>query len=183
MLHAAGYTLRNNQLYAPHSQTPIVLDVLLNDPADEKLALAWARDAKRLGITINPHTADSAQYQARLANFDFDVTTAKWINTLSPGNEQIFYWGAAAADQKGSRNYAGIKDPTVDALANAIPAAPTREELVADVHALDRVLMRGHYVIPFYYLGADQIAWWTLHLREPDASPLYGAVLESWWYQ
>ena len=183
MLRDAGYTLKDDQLYAPHSETPITFEVLLNDPADEKVALAWARDLKRLGIIANVHTVDSAQDQARLANFEFDVTTGKWINTLSPGNEQIFYWGSPAADQKGSRNYPGVKDPVVDALAGAIPAAHSREDLVANAHALDRVLMRGHYVVPFYYLGADQIAYWTAHLRHPETPPLYGVVLEAWWAQ
>jgi microcin C transport system substrate-binding protein len=183
MLRNAGYTLENDQLYAPRTHQPVSFEVLLNDPSDEKIALEWARVLKRLGIAASVRTVDSAQDQARLANFDFDVTTGKWINTLSPGNEQIFYWGSAAADQKGSRNYPGIKDPVVDALAAAIPAARSREELVATAHALDRVLMRGHYVIPFYYLGADQIAYWTAHLRHPASVPLYGTVLESWWYQ
>jgi len=181
-LRDAGYTLRNDQLFAS-SGTPVAFEILLNDPADEKVALSWARDLKRLGVKADVRTVDSAQYQARLANFDFDVTIGKWINTLSPGNEQIFYWSSNAADQKGSRNYAGVHDPVVDALAVSIPAARTREELIAEVHALDRVLMRGHYVVPFYYLGSDRIAYWAAHLRHPDTSPLYGVVMEDWWYQ
>lgn len=183
MLRDAGYALRDDQLYAPYSQTPIAFEILLNDPADEKVALSWARDLKRLGVKADVRVVDSAQYQAHLTSFDFDVTVSKWINTLSPGNEQIFYWGSNAADQKGSRNYAGVRDPVVDILAAVIPAARTREELVAEVHALDRVLMRGHYVVPFYYSGSDQIAYWTAHLRHPDAPPLYGVVMEDWWYQ
>src|SRR5262249_4095389 len=137
---------------------------------------------KRIGIDAHVHTVDSAQYQSRLAAFNYDVTAAKWINTLSPGNEQIFFFGSAAADLEGSRNYPGIKDPVIDALASAIPNTMTREDLVATTHALDRVLMSGHYVIPLYYLGADNVTYWA-HIHHPATMPIYGMVMESWWDQ
>jgi microcin C transport system substrate-binding protein len=143
--------------------------------------LVWARALDQIGITARVQMVDSAAYQARISTFDFDVIIYKWINTLSPGNEQSVYWSSVAADQKGSRNYAGVHDSVVDALANAIPATATREDLVATAHALDRVLMAGHYTIPFYYLGADDYVFWTAHLRYPTTPPLYGTVLESWW--
>jgi microcin C transport system substrate-binding protein len=181
MLQAAGYPWKDEMLYAPNAVAPVTFEILLGDPSEEKIALSWARALKRIGITARAHTVDSAQYQARLANFDFDVMSYKWINTLSPGNEQAFFWGSAAAEQKGSRNYPGVKDPVVDALANAIPATTTREDLVATTHALDRVLMAGHYTLPFYYLGVDDIAYWTAHLRHPAMPPVYGTVLEGWW--
>lgn len=180
MLRKAGYTMRDNQLYTSTGQ-PVQFEILLNDPAQEKIALVWARSLARLGVIARVHAVDSAQYQERLAAFDFEVTANKWINSLSPGNEQMFFWGSAAADQPGSRNYAGVKDPVVDALAAAIPAAKTREDLVAATHALDRVLMAGDYMVPFYYLGADDIAYWTSRLHHPAAIPLYGTILESWW--
>ncbi|HEU0117757.1 MAG TPA: ABC transporter substrate-binding protein, partial [Alphaproteobacteria bacterium] len=180
MLRDAGYALRDDQLYAP-SGAPVKFEILLSDPTEEKVALTWARALKRLGITANIHTVDSAQFQARTASFDYDVTVVRWFNTLSPGNEQMVFWSSAAADQPGSRNYAGVKDPIVDALAAATPASVTREELVANARALDRVLMAGHYTIPFYYLGADYVASWTAHAKHPDVMPLYGMVRESWW--
>jgi microcin C transport system substrate-binding protein len=180
LLKNAGYILREDKLYAP-SGAAVSFEVLLSDPAEEKVALAWARTLQRLGIIASVRTVDSAQYQARLTGFDFDVTTGRWFNTLSPGNEQIFFWGSAAANQPGSRNYPGIHDPVVDALASAIPAAATREDLVATTKALDRVLLAGHYVVPFYHLGADQIAYWTTRVAHPDVTPLYGPILESWW--
>ncbi len=180
MLRDAGYVLKDDRLYAPKETQPLAFEILLSDPVEEKIALAWSRALRRLGITTRVHTVDSAQYQARLAEFDYDVTVGKWVNSLSPGNEQATYWGSSAADQKGSRNYAGVKDPVVDALITQIPAARTREDLVAAAHALDRVLLAGHYIVPFYYLGADDIAFWK-QLHHPEATPLYGAVLESWW--
>jgi microcin C transport system substrate-binding protein len=181
MLRRAGYTLDNDQLYTPAHQ-PVTFEILLSDPMEEKIALNWMRNLKRVGIAVRVHTVDSAQFQARMASFNYDVTTGRWINTLSPGNEQMFFWSSAAADQQGSRNYAGIRDPVVDALATSLPSAATRDELVATVHALDRVLMSGHYTIPFYYMGADNMAYWT-RIQHPEIMPVYGTVLESWWAQ
>lgn len=182
ILKAAGYTWRNEKLYAPNASNPVTFQILLNDSANKKIALTWINALRQLGIDATvPPLVDSAAYQSRLSNFDFDVIIYKWINTLSPGNEQTIYWGSSAADQNGSRNYAGIKDPIIDALTNAIPATTTREDLVATVHALDRVLMAGHYTIPFYYIGADDYVYWTGQLRHPAVTSLYGIVLESWW--
>jgi len=180
LLKQAGYVMHDGALLTPAGQ-PVTLEVMLSDPAEEKVALEWARNLKRLGITASIRSIDSAQFQARLTNFDYDVTTGRWFNSLSPGNEQLFFWGSAAAKQPGSRNYAGIADPVIDALASAIPNAATRTELVAATRALDRALLAGHYVIPFYYLGADQIAVWQSRIAHPEAIPRYGPILETWW--
>ncbi len=180
ILRKAGYKMKGGVLYAPKKE-PVQFEIMLSDPTEEKIALEWARNLKRLGIEARVRTVDSAQFQARLSGFDYDVTTARWINSLSPGNEQLFFWGCAAAGQNGSRNYPGVCDPVVDALARAIPAARTREGLVAQARALDRVLMAGHYVVPFYYLGFDPIAYWASRLKHPAATPIYGPILETWW--
>ncbi len=179
MLHAAGYRVKADQLFTKDGQ-PVRFEIMLSNPAEEKIALTWARALKRLGIETSVRTLDSAQYQARLSNFDYDVTAARWFNSLSPGNEQIYFWGSAAADQKGSRNYAGVKDPVVDALAAAVSKPATREELIATAHALDRVLMQGHYFVPLFYTGSDLLASWT-PLQHPPTPPLYGTLIESWW--
>ncbi|MDR3424651.1 MAG: extracellular solute-binding protein [Alphaproteobacteria bacterium] len=179
MLRKAGYKIKGDQLFAP-SGRPVAFELLLSDPSEEKTALTWADSLRRLGIAARVHTVDSAQYQARLAAFDFDVTANKWVNSLSPGNEQMYFWSSTAADEQGSRNYAGVKDPVVDALAAAIPGAATREDLVASARALDRVLMQGHYFVPLYYLGADNVAYWA-HLHHPKQMSLWGMVMEGWW--
>jgi microcin C transport system substrate-binding protein len=181
MLREAKYTVRGDQLFTPQGKA-VSFEIMLSDPIEEKVALNWAHALARLGIAATIHTVDSAQYQARLANFDYDVTINRWVNSRSPGNEQMYFWGTAAANQKGSRNYAGVHDAVVDALAAAIPNAKTREDLVASTHALDRVLMEGHYIVPLYYLGADDIASWT-RLHHPEQLSLYGNVMEAWWGQ
>jgi microcin C transport system substrate-binding protein len=179
MLREGGYKIDGDRLFAPSGE-PVSFEILLNDPIEEKIALNWAAALKRLGIEARVHTVDSAQYQARLAAFDFDVTANKWANSLSPGNEQTYFFGSAAADQKGSRNYAGVKDPAVDALAAKLPDVKTHAELVATTRDLDRALMQGNYFIPLYYLGADDIASWT-RVEHPSQMSLYGNVMESWW--
>lgn len=181
LLRDHGYRVREGALVTPKGE-PVQFEILLNDPADEKVALEFRRGLERLGIGAQVRTVDSAQYQARLNDFDYDMVLVRWFNSLSPGNEQIFYWGSQAADQKGSRNYAGIKDPAIDALATAIPAAQSRAELVAATRALDRVLLWGFYAVPLFYLDADHVAVWA-GMRHPAVAPLYGFVLESWWQQ
>jgi len=180
LLKQAGYVVREGQLFAKDGGA-VAFEVMLADPAEEKVALEWARTMKRLGISARVRTVDSAQYQARLNGFDYDVTIGRWFNSLSPGNEQMFFWSCAAARQNGSRNYAGVCDPAIDALAAAIPAARTRAELVEATRALDRALMVGFYVVPFYHLGRDPIAYWKKSLARPRAIPLYGPIIESWW--
>lgn len=178
LLKQAGYVLKEGRLYK--NAQPVEFEIMLNDPVEEKVALQWSRTLEKLGIIAHVRTVDSAQYQARLTSFDFDVTVGKWSNSLSPGNEQLLFWGSAAAKQQGSRNYPGINDPVVDELASSIMAAVTREELVTATHALDRVLLDGNYVVPFYHLGADQIAFKS-KLKHPEKIPLYGPIIETWW--
>lgn len=180
LLQNAGWRLQNGELVKDGK--PFSFEVLLVSADDEKVALEFSRSLKRLGITARVRTVDSAQYQARLTDFDFDMTVNFWSSTLSPGNEQVYYWGSAAADQPGSRNYAGVKDPVVDALASSIAASSTRDELVARARALDRVLMSGHYVIPLTYLGRDLVAY-RAQLARPDITPVYGILPEQTWWR
>ncbi len=179
-LKKAGYVLKNGALLTAQGD-PVAIEIMLSDPSEEKVALEWSRSLKRLGITARVRTVDSAQFQARMNAFDYDVTVGRWFNSLSPGNEQMFFWGSAASKQNGSRNYPGIEDPVIDDLASAIPLATTREKLVATTRALDRVLLAGHYIVPLYHLGADLVAYWTTRVSPPAITPLYGVILETWW--
>lgn len=179
LLEEAGYTVQNGTLRDTDG-APLSFEIMLSDPQDEKIALEFTRALERIGVDARVRTIDAAQFQSRLNDFDYDVVLFRWVNSLSPGNEQAIYWGSAAADAKGSRNYAGIKNPAVDALASAITAAITREDLRAAVHALDRVLLWNYYAIPLFYRGADLFAIWP-NIATPHMVPLYGPVVESWW--
>ena len=119
-------------------------------------------------------------YETRRIAFDFDMIQSRWDQSLSPGNEQAFYWSSAAADGNGSRNYMGIKSAAADAMIAALLKAQTRDEVVAAVRALDRVLISGFYVVPLFHAPEQWLARWT-HVQHPAATSLHGYIPETWW--
>ncbi|MEJ0063245.1 MAG: extracellular solute-binding protein [Alphaproteobacteria bacterium] len=179
LLQEAGYSLQDGKLHDPQG-TRVAFTIILNDPSEEKVALQLSRNVRSLGIEASVRMLDSAQYQAALNNFDYDMALVRWVNSLSPGNEQAFFWGSAAAAQPGSRNYAGIASPAIDRLITAITGADSRAGLVTAVHALDRILQWGYYAVPLYYRPADYLGI-KIGLMRPAVTPLTGYVLESWW--
>ena len=178
-LRGAGWVSRDGRMFDP-TGAPARFEILLIRPRNERLALTLARKLGRLGIEVAVRTVDSAQYQNRLNSYDFDMILYLWDESLSPGNEQAFYWGARAAGQEGTRNYPGIKDAAVDAMIGHIVAARGRQALIDATRALDRVLQWGHYVLPLYHLPADRLAYWNKFGR-PGATPESGYRLDTWW--
>ena len=104
----------------------------------------------------------------------------RWRVSLSPGNEQAYYWGSKAASQPGTRNYIGIESHAVDSLIEHVTNSVDRDALVNGMRALDRVLLHDHYVVPLYHLDKDRVAYWN-RLGHPQNTPIYGFVLETWW--
>ena len=125
---------------------------------------------------------DAVQYDQRLASFEFDMTEYRWEQSLSPGNEQAFYWGSAAADQRGTRNYMGVRSAAVDAMIAAMLQARQRPDFVAAVRALDRVLISGSYVVPLFYLPDQWVARWN-YIAHPARTSLSGYLPETWWHE
>ena len=146
----------------------------------------FADGLKVLGIQADIRMIDPAQYQRRLSDYDFDMIVAGWAMSLSPGNEQRFYWGAEGVSTPGTRNYMGVSDPAAEAAIDALLAAETAEDFAAAVKALDRVLTTGLYVIPLWHSAASRIAY-RADLRHPDRIPLYGDwtgfVPDVWWQE
>lgn len=161
---------------------PFAFEIILSAPEDKKIALSFTSVLEKMGITPTIRVLDNANYIGRLNEYDFDMTLYYWLNTLSPGTEQILYWGCQAAKEPARWNYAGICDPAVDDLSRRIADAKDRETLVAAVHALDRILMAGTYMIPLFYTGEDYVAYWQ-PVKRPQTTPLYGIVLETWWME
>lgn len=180
LLRDAGWVFDNQQRLVDAAGRRMVFEILLGSPSEEKVALEFARSLRRIGIDARVRTVDSAQFAGRLESFDYDIVAFRWINSLSPGNEQVNYWGSAAADLRGSRNYAGVKNRAVDTLADSIARTEDRAALVARTRALDRAIMHGHYMIPLFYLGRDLVAY-DADIARPETTPVYGMVLESWW--
>ncbi|HEY6993915.1 MAG TPA: extracellular solute-binding protein [Xanthobacteraceae bacterium] len=177
---AAGYELRGTELVERTSGRPLTFEILVTARDEERLALLFTQSLKRAGIAARVRMVDAVQYEGRRLIYDFDMIENRWDQSLSPGNEQAFYWGSAAADQPGTRNYMGVKSPAVDAMIAALLKAESREDFVAAVRSLDRTLLSGFYVIPLFHLPAQWIARWT-RIGRPAATSLYGYLPETWW--
>jgi peptide/nickel transport system substrate-binding protein len=182
LLAAAGYELSGTVLRNRQTGQPLTLEIMVTNRDDERLALAFAANLARAGIDARVRLVDAVQYEQRLATFDFDMVEYRWEESLSPGNEQSIYWGSAAADQQGSRNYMGVKSPAVDAMIAALLSARSRPDFVAAVRALDRVLISGSYVVPLFYLPEQWVAR-RAYIRHPARTSLFGFLPETWWHE
>jgi peptide/nickel transport system substrate-binding protein len=180
LLAAAGYELKGTVLRNRTTGHPLSFEIMVTNRDDERLALAFAASLGRAGIAVQVRLVDAVQYQQRLATFDFDMIEYRWEESLSPGNEQSIYWGSAAAEQQGSRNYMGVKSPAVDAMIAALLRARERADFVAAVRALDRVLISGAYVVPLFYLPEQWVAR-RAPIRHPARTSLFGFLPDSWW--
>ncbi len=159
---------------------PLSFKLILSAPEEEKIALNFKKSLQRLGVEINIRVLDSASFQLRRQNYDYDMILHHWQNSLSPGTEQLLYWGCEAADQPGRFNYAGLCDKEIDTIARAIADAGTYDELTTLAHRLDEMLVSKHLAIPLFYKGADYIAYHP-PINRPETTGLYGAVPETWW--
>ena len=183
LLREAGWVVNDNKLVNQKTGEPMAVELLAEDPSFERVNLFYKPGLERLGIAVSVRTVDPTQYENRVRKFDFDIITANWGESLSPGNEQRDFWGSAAADISGSRNQVGIKNPAVDALIERVIFAKSRDELVAATRALDRVLLWNHYVVPQWTLDKERTARWD-RFGHPDNMPKYAASAfpTIWWW-
>ena len=181
LMAEAGYTLKGNQMVDKDGK-PLAIELMLNGPTLERVAVPYQQWLGRIGIKLTIRTVDTSQFVERLRTRDFDLAYTGWGQSNSPGNEQLDYWGSQAADRQDSRNYAGIKDPAVDKLINAIIFNKGRDDQTAAVRALDRVLMANQYVIPSYTYLSERIAYWD-RFGHPDPYPEYTIGFPTvWWW-
>jgi peptide/nickel transport system substrate-binding protein len=180
LLAQAGYDLEGTVLRQRSTKTPFAFEILVSTRDQERIALAYQRDLKRAGIAATVRSVDAVQFDQRRLGYDFDMIENRWDQSLSPGNEQWFYWGSAAAADPGTRNYMGAKDPAIDAMIAALLAARQRPGFVAAVRALDRALMSGFYAIPLFNVREQWIARWN-RIERPEATALTGYLPETWW--
>ncbi|WP_083567238.1 extracellular solute-binding protein [Hyphomicrobium sp. CS1GBMeth3] len=180
MLEAAGYSMQDGRLVHTETGRQLTFEILAATTSQERLLGAFRGDLAKIGIAARIRVVDSAQYQARLKDYDYDMIQFTWPSSLSPGNEQLFRWSSRVADQPGSYNYAGVENPAADAMIAAMLAAKGNEEFISAVRALDRVLLSGHYVVPLFHSPAQWVASWK-DLAHPGATPLFGFNLDTWW--
>jgi microcin C transport system substrate-binding protein len=181
LMQQAGYTLSGNKL-VDKTGRPVTVELLLNGPVIERVALPYAQSLAKIGITLNVRSVDSSQFETRVRSRDFDMVYTGWGQSNSPGNEQMDQWGSVAADHENSQNYAGIKDPAVDAIINRVIYNKGRADQIAAVKALDRVLLTNQYVIPSYGLLPERIAYWD-RFGHPDPYPKFAIGFPTvWWW-
>src|SRR5437764_13531796 len=180
LLSEAGYDLDGTVLRQGSTKAPLSFEILVTTRDQERIALAYMRDLKRAGIEASVRAVDAVQFDQRKLGFDFDVIQNRWDQSLSPGNEQSFYWGSEAAELQGTRNYMGAKDPAIDAMIAAMLEAREHPVFVSAVRALDRILMSGFYTIPVFSVQEQWIARWNV-IEKPNATALTGYLPETWW--
>ena len=183
LLKQAGYEVRDQQLVNAKTGEPYAIEFLSEDPGFQRVFLFYKPSLDRLGIAITVRTVDEAQYENRLRSWDFDIITAAWPAPLTPGNELRGYWGSQAAEEPGSYNLIGIKNPAVDAMIDQIVSAKNRADLQTATRALDRILLWNHYVVPQWYYNKVRTARWD-RFGHPDQMPKYGgaAFPTVWWW-
>jgi microcin C transport system substrate-binding protein len=183
LLKQAGHEVRDQQLVNVKTGEPYAIEMLTDDPSFQRVFLFYKPSLDRLGIATTVRTVDEVQYQNRLRSWDFDIITAVWPQTLTPGNELHGYFGSRAAEESGSRNRIGIKNPAVDAMIDRIVFAKNRADLEAAARALDRILLWNHYVVPQWYYDKARTARWD-RFGHPDPMAKFGmaAFPTVWWW-
>ena len=181
LMGQAGWEPRNGVLTHRQTGQPFAFELLVQSREQERIALNYRRLLGAIGVKVDLRRVDSAQFQSRLLTYDFDMVFVTWHNSLSPGNEQAFYWGSFGRTQPGTRNYMGAADPVIDAVIEALLEASTRDDFVAAARLLDRLLIAGRYALPLYHAPGQWLARWT-HIALPTEPSLYGLDLTAAWH-
>jgi peptide/nickel transport system substrate-binding protein len=180
LLKEAGYDLEGTVLRQRSTHAPLAFEIMVVTSDQERIALTFADNLKRAGVQATVRTVDAVQFDQRRLGYEFDMIPYRLDQSLSPGNEQAFYFGSQAADIPGTRNYMGAKDPAIDAMIAELLRARDQSAFASAVRALDRVLMSGFYAIPMFNLGDQWIARWN-RIETPKDTVLVGYLPESWW--
>ena len=179
LLLKAGYSFQKGRLLDSKGK-PIRIEFLIHQDGLQRTLMPFVRNMKRLGVDVAIRHVDVPQYIERMRSKDFDMTTSVMPQSLNPGNEQAQFWGSASADQPGNYNYAGIKNPVIDAVIQQVIRAPNREELVVRTKVLDRLLRAGYYQIPTYGKGENWFAYWNMY-HQPKVKPKLSTGIDYWW--
>lgn len=179
LLQEAGWKIVDDKMVDAQGK-PVSIEFLLAQTEFERILLPFKRNLADLGIDLNIRRVDVSQYITRLRSRDYDMIVGGYPQSNSPGNEQREFWSSAAADNPGSRNFIGLRDPAIDQLVEALINADSRQSLVDHCRALDRVLLWGYYVIPNWHIKTWRVAYWN-HIGHPDVSPKYDIGIDTWW--
>lgn len=185
LLQQAGWNYRDGALRNAKGE-PFEFEILDDQSAMSRVISVYVRNLQKLGFQVKQRTADFALVQKRMEEFDYDMTSTRFPDVTSPGNEMFDMFGSKAADQPGSNNVWGLKDAAVDRLVEALVAATTRRDLVAAARALDRVLLHKHIVVTHWFSSTHRVAYRN-RFGIPAIAPLYYQadpyVISSWWQE
>ncbi len=179
LLKDAGWHIEGDRMLDA-SGKPVTIEFLLAQTEFERVLLPYKRNLNDLGIELEIRRVDVSQYINRLRSRDFDMLVGGFSQSSSPGNEQREYWHSSSADNPGSRNLIGLRDPAIDSLVEGLIQADSRQSLIDHARALDRVLLAGHYVVPNWHIKTWRLAYWNT-IEHPAVTPLYDYALHSWW--
>jgi len=180
LLKKAHWVLKDGKLINTKTNQPFRFEILLVSPAFKRVVLPYVHNLAKLGIKARVKVVNVPQYIELLRNFQYDMIVVSIGQSLSPGNEQRNYWSSAAANRKGSRNFMGIKNKTVDALVDQVVYAKDRKQLIIATKALDRVLLHHYYLIPHWHINYFRVAYWDMFAK-PSVRPKYGLGFFTWW--
>ncbi len=178
-LKKGGYNIKGGKM-VNDSGVPMAFEIMTQSMDQEKVAISFQRTLKMIGVDLSIRTVDDAQYQSRSGNFDYDIIMKSYPSSLSPGIEQIGRWGSDSKDRQGSFNFAGLADPDVDRIIQAMLNARSREDFETAVRAYDRLLLAGSYLVPLYHIPEQWVARWK-YIEHSEKVPLYGYQLPTWW--
>jgi peptide/nickel transport system substrate-binding protein len=181
LLNEAGWQVNGGRLVNARGE-PFAFTLSFQSKEQEKIALHYQRTLRQIGINMTVRIVDTAQFQRMLDTYDYDMVPVAWYNSLSPGNEQKFYFGSQGRTVEGTRNYPGIADPAVDRAIDALLTAATEADFISAVRVLDRLLVSGFYIVPFYDSGGQWVARWNT-IRHPKEQPLAGFEGTALWYE
>ena len=179
LLNDAGWKASNGQMVDAQGQ-PLSFEIAVASRQQERIALAWQRMLRVIGVGMDIRQVDSAQFQRRLNTYDYDMIPFTWYNSLSPGNEQSFYWGSAGRTQEGTRNYMGANDPAIDKMIVELLGARDKASFEDAARGLDRLLLEGHYVLQLFHAPGQWVARWN-KVQRPAMPSLYGFRPETGW--
>ena len=184
LLDSAGWQRGSDGIRSKNGQR-LAFDLLLSSPAFQRISEPYKNNLKSIGVEVKIRLVQIAQYEEQLREFKFGMVVASYPQSRSPGNEQRNMWSSSAADQPGSRNYSGIKNPAIDELIEIIVQAKTRQALVHAIQAMDRILTHQFYVVPHWYINFDRLVHWNKFSRpaiNPSQSPILNNIIEWWWW-
>ncbi len=185
LLNEAGWKYKDGALRNSTGQA-FRFDLVLSQKAFERIAASYARNLKKLGITMDYRTVDFALYKSKVESKDFDMIVSSYPQSQVPGNELIGRWHSKTADVDGSANYPGIKNPAIDSLLEQLSVTTDRDEVISLTRAMDRVLLSEFYLVPHWYISTHRIAYWD-KFEFPDTLPIFfsaeGWMLSTWWFK